>query len=74
MRSLAAWTVQRKKTVHKTGATPNRRDSTAPQSEMEIPVWGWSEPGTTITVEFAGQTKSVVANGKGDWMVNTSEI
>jgi len=23
------------------------------QREMEVPVWGWSKPGTKITVEFA---------------------
>jgi hypothetical protein len=25
------------------------------QREMDVPVWGWNKPGTTITVEFAGQ-------------------
>jgi sialate O-acetylesterase len=30
-------------------------DNMVLQREMAVPVWGWSEPGTQITVEFAGQ-------------------
>jgi sialate O-acetylesterase len=31
------------------------RDNAILQREMPVPVWGWSKPGTTVTVEFAGQ-------------------
>lgn len=30
-------------------------DNMVLQREMELPVWGWSTPGASITVEFAGQ-------------------
>ena len=32
------------------------------------PVWGWTEPGTEVTVTFAGQTKT----GSGLWHVHGS--
>jgi sialate O-acetylesterase len=31
------------------------------QRDSKVPVWGWTKPGTQITVNFAGQTKTVVA-------------
>jgi hypothetical protein len=33
------------------------RDGAILQREMKVPVWGWSKPGTKVTVSFAGQTK-----------------
>lgn len=39
------------------------------QLEMEVPIWGWSKPGTTITVEFAGQKESAKAGADGQWML-----
>ena len=35
------------------------------QREMDLPVWGWSKPGTTVTVEFAGQKESAKAGADG---------
>ncbi len=32
------------------------------QREMKVPIWGWSKPGTQVTVEFAGQKKSTMAS------------
>lgn len=37
------------------------------QLEMEVPIWGWSKPRTTITVEIAGQTESAKAGADGKW-------
>ena len=31
------------------------------QRGISVPVWGWSKPGTKVTVEFAGQKKSASA-------------
>lgn len=45
------------------------RDNAILQREMEVPVWGWSAPGSKVTVEFAGQKKSATANGEGKWML-----
>ena len=37
------------------------------QRQMPVPVWGWSKPGTEVTVEFAGQKKSTAAAESGKW-------
>ena len=39
------------------------------QANAPLPVWGWAEPGNTVTVEFAGQTKTGVATAGGKWQV-----
>jgi hypothetical protein len=44
------------------------------QRGMKVPVWGWSEPGDTITVEFAGQKKTAkvgpsTGSGQAKWIV-----
>jgi len=39
------------------------------QREMPVPVWGWSQPGAKLTVEFQGQKKSGVAGTDGKWLV-----
>ncbi len=36
---------------------------------MKVPVWGWSKPGDTVTVEFAGQKRSAKADKAGKWTV-----
>ena len=45
------------------------RDNAILQRGMKVPVWGWSGPGSTATVEFAGQKKTGTANKDGKWMV-----
>lgn len=37
------------------------------QAGVQVPVWGWANPGTKISVLFAGQTKSAVADAEGTW-------
>jgi sialate O-acetylesterase len=37
------------------------------QRGMPVPVWGWSDPGQEITVEFAGQKKTTRADASGKW-------
>ncbi|MFP6866321.1 MAG: hypothetical protein VCA35_10310, partial [Roseibacillus sp.] len=44
------------------------------QRGMEVPVWGWAEPGSEVTVGFAGQTKTAVADKNGDWMVKLDPL
>ncbi|MBL7222911.1 MAG: hypothetical protein ISS72_03565, partial [Candidatus Brocadiae bacterium] len=41
---------------------------------MKVPVWGWSEPGTNVTVEFAGQKKNAAADKNGKWMLDLDEL
>ena len=49
-------------------------DNAILQREMELPVWGWSKPGTTVTVEFAGQKKSATAGKDGKWMLELDPL
>ncbi len=39
------------------------------QRDMEVPVWGWAEPGEPVTVSVAGQTRKTQANSRGRWLV-----
>ncbi|MDX1679295.1 MAG: sialate O-acetylesterase [Akkermansiaceae bacterium] len=49
-------------------------DSAILQQGQDVPVWGWSEPGTEVTVEFAGQKKSAKAGEDGKWMVQLDPL
>ena len=40
------------------------------QREQPVPIWGTDDPGSTITVEFAGQKKTAPADSKGKWRVD----
>lgn len=44
------------------------------QAGQPIPVWGWSAPGDTITVSFAGQTRIAVADIAGRWQVSLDPL
>lgn len=39
------------------------------QRDQEIPVWGWAEPGQTVTVELAGRSAQAIAGADGKWQV-----
>lgn len=45
------------------------RDNAVLQQKMELPVWGRSLPGATVTVAFDGQSKTVTADAEGKWRV-----
>jgi sialate O-acetylesterase len=49
-------------------------DNAVLQRDMEIPVWGWSKPGTEVTVSFAGQTKKAKAGKDGKWMLALDKL
>ena len=36
------------------------------QRQTDVPVWGFDAPGAEVTVEFAGQKKTAVADKNGD--------
>lgn len=64
-----------------TSATAEKLELAAPftdnmvlQRGGEVPVWGFDAPGSKITVEFAGQKKSAVADKKGDWLVKLDPL
>lgn len=44
------------------------------QREASVPVWGFDQPGTKVTVEFAGQKKSTMTDKHGDWMVRLDPL
>src|SRR6056297_983291 len=44
------------------------------QRQTDVPVWGFDAPGTKVTVEFAGQKKTVVADEYGDWTVKLDPL
>ncbi len=39
------------------------------QQNQKVPVWGWTEPGENVTVEFGVQKKETAADAQGGWMV-----
>ena len=39
------------------------------QQKQSNPVWGWDDPGTKITVSFAGRDYSTTADADGKWIV-----
>lgn len=44
------------------------------QRHKAVPVWGTADKGEKVTVSFAGQTKTTVANDSGKWMVELSPM
>ena len=44
------------------------------QRQTDVPVWGFDAPGARVTVEFAGQKKTAVADKNGDWMVKLDPL
>ena len=44
------------------------------QRGMKVPVWGWAEPGSKVTVAFAGQTQTATTDKLGKWMVKLDPL
>jgi len=44
------------------------------QRDMPIPVWGWADPGESVTVRFAGQSQTVAADDAGKWSVKLDPL
>lgn len=49
-------------------------DNAVLQRQMPVPVWGWSKPGTEVTVAFAGQKKTARAGDDGKWMLRLDPL
>jgi len=49
-------------------------DNMVLQQEQTVPIWGWSAPGATVVVKFAGQSKSTHAHENGRWMVKLGKL
>jgi len=50
------------------------RDNAILQRDTKVPVWGWSKPGNTVTVEFAGQKQIATAGADGKWMLKLKQL
>ncbi len=44
------------------------------QRDKPVPIWGWTEPSSPVTVKFAGQSKTVHADGDGKWMLKLDPL
>ncbi len=44
------------------------------QREKPAPIWGQADAGERVTIRFAGQSKTAVADAKGRWMVRLSPL
>jgi sialate O-acetylesterase len=44
------------------------------QRGMAIPVWGFAEPGETVTVSAPGQSATTTADAHGNWMIRLDPI
>jgi sialate O-acetylesterase len=49
-------------------------DNAILQRQMPVPVWGRATTGETITVSFAGQSKTATADGWGKWTLNLDAL
>ena len=44
------------------------------QRDVEMPVWGWADPGEKVEVSFAGQTKNATADAHGAWEIRLAPL
>lgn len=44
------------------------------QREKPVAVWGWADAGETVTVAFAGQSKTIVAGADGKWLLRLDAL
>ena len=44
------------------------------QRELAVPVWGWADPGETVTVSFADQKKTAKVDDAGRWQVKLDAL
>ncbi|HAS83211.1 MAG TPA: sialate O-acetylesterase [Verrucomicrobia bacterium] len=44
------------------------------QREMPVPIWGWSQPGARVTIEFQGQKTTAVAGTDGKWLITLDPL
>ena len=49
-------------------------DNMVLQQNQRVPVWGWSRPGTDVTVKFGGQTRHSRAGDDGRWEVRLNSL
>ena len=50
------------------------KDGAVLQRDMAIPVWGWGDAGTKVTVSINGNSVETSVDEKGAWSVNLPEM
>jgi len=66
--TLEAQTTQAQESASKPFLHPLFSDDMVLQRRVEFPVWGWTSPGTTVTVSMLGKNSTAVADARGKWM------
>jgi len=49
-------------------------DNMVLQRDLPAPVWGWADAGEKVTVSIAGQTKTVMPDAGGRWMIRLDAL
>lgn len=49
-------------------------DGAVLQCDKPLPIWGWGDPGTSVSVTFGGQTETTQIASDGCWMVKLDPI
>lgn len=49
-------------------------DAMVLQRDRAVPIWGKADPGESVTVKFANQTKTAVADAGGKWIIRLSPM
>jgi len=44
------------------------------QRDKAVPIWGWADGGESVTVTFAGQTRSATAGADGKWSLTLDAL
>ncbi|HEX5601341.1 MAG TPA: hypothetical protein VFX63_02285, partial [Pyrinomonadaceae bacterium] len=44
------------------------------QQKQRVPIWGQADPGETVTVRFAGQSKKTTTTPDGKWLVKLDPL
>ncbi len=44
------------------------------QRNIATPVWGWADPGETVTVSIADQTRTATADASGNWKLQLGKL
>ncbi len=44
------------------------------QRDAVVPVWGWADPGETVTVSIAGQSQTAPTGADGKWVVKLAKL
>lgn len=44
------------------------------QNEIEVPVWGWADPGEEVTVSIEAQEQKTKADSEGKWKVSLAPL